>query len=341
MDKEPIKEHKLPSMLEMSEMFDKVQSQMNPLSYQLEKLNGIQGIASQYEHLNPAVNIADIARKAFEQSNLVPNNTVASSILASHRQFESQEATALQDNFLQIVGGLSANNNVMRAAESAMQGMDRNNVYKDAMTSFSQFRKSLEPLRDSLNTAGKAFNGSEFANLVRELQTSRIIPESTISEYAGIIKQFESLRNLESFKAIYRLKNFPNEELWIQNYDEATRLTEDSLAEVQKIDARISDEVSSVDDFNDLTENTRHDLEEVYFSYYYLIIVSYMYYILILKKYIIKSIDYSKMQFNFVSSSSSIVFGAYLAEYRPNFNNVLDSIVGGVILMTLTNHLKK
>ena len=341
MSKNPKKEGMQPTVMEMSEMFDKVQSQMNPLSYQLERLNSIQGIASQYEHLNPAVSIGEIARKAFEKSNLVPNNTVASSILASHGQFESQEATALQNNFLQITGDLSANNNVMLAAESAMQGMDRNNVYKDAMASFSQFRKSIEPLRNSLNTAGKAFNGSEFANLVRELQTSRIIPESTISEYAGIIKQFESLRNLESFKAIYRLKNFPNEKLWIQNYDEATRLTEDSLAEVQKIDARISDEISSVDDFNDLTENTRHDLEEVYFSYYYLIIVSYMYYIFTLKEYIIKSIDYSKMQFNFVSSSSSIVFGAYLVDYQPNFNNVLDSIVGGVILMKLANHLKK
>lgn len=341
MSKNPKKGGMQPTVMEISEMFDKVQSQMNPLSYQLERLNSIQGIASQYEHLNPTVSIGEIARKAFEKSNLVPNNTVASSILASHGKFESQEATALQNNFLQITGDLRANNNVMLAAESAMQGMDRSNICKDAMASFSQLRKSIEPLRNSFNTAGKAFNGSEFANLVRELQTSRIIPESTISEYAGIIKQFGSLRNLESFKAIYRLKNFPNEKLWIQNYDEATRLTEVSLAEVQRIDARISDEISSVDDFNDLTENTRHDLEEVYFSYYYLIIVSYMYHIFTLKEYIIRSIDYSKMQFNFVSSSSSIVFGAYLVDYQPNFNNVLDSILGGVILMILANHLKK
>lgn len=202
-------------------------------------------------------------------------------------------------------------------------------------------RESLEPWRDSISIAGKAFNGSEFADLVRELQTARIIPKSTLSEFAGIVEQLESLSGLDSFKAVSRLKNFPNEKLRMQHYGEATSLTEDSLSEVKKIDARISDEISSVDDFNDLTENTRHDLEEVYFSYYYLIIVSYMYYIFILKEYIIKSLDYSKMQFNFVGSSSSILFSAYLVGYQPNFNNVLDSIVGGIILMMFANNLKK
>jgi hypothetical protein len=340
-DEEPKKEHKLPSMLEMSEMFDKVQSQMNPLSYNLKKLNSILGIASQYEHLNPAMSVGEIARKAFEQQNLASASVIASSVSAGLAQPQIREAIALQDSFRKIAEGQSVNNNAMLAAERATQGMDRNNVYKDAMSSFSQFRNSLKPLKDSLNTAGNAFNGSEFANLVRELQTSRVIPESILSEYSGIFKQFESLHNLESFKAIYRLKNFPNEKLWMRYYDEATRLTEDSLAEVKKIDARISDEISSADDFNDLKEDTRHDLEEVYFSYYHLIIISYMYYIFILKEYVIKSIDYSKMRFNFVGSSSSVIVGAYLVDYQPNFNNVLDSIVGGIILMKFANHLDK
>lgn len=341
MDEKPRKEHKLPSILEMSEVFDKVQSQMNPLSYHLEKSNSLLGIASQYEHLNSAMSIWEIARKAFQQSDLVHNNLVASSVLASHVELKSQEFTAFQDNFLQITAGLSSNNNVMLAAEITMQGIDKYNVYKGATVLFNRIRESLEPSRELLNTAGKALNGSEFTNLVRELHTSRIIPESTFSEFVSIFEQLEPLRNLESFKAVSRLKNFPNEKSWIKHYCEATSLTEDSLAEVKKIDARISDEISSVDDFNDLTENTRHDLEEVYFSYYYLIIVSYMYYIFILKEYIIKSLDYSKMQFNFVGISSSIIFGAYVVDYQPNFNNILDSIVGGIILMKFTNDLKE
>ncbi len=341
MSKNPKKEGMQPTVMEMSEMFDKVQSQMNPLSYQLERLNSIQGIASQYEHLNPAVSIGEIARKAFEKSNLVSNNTVASSILASHGQLESQEATALQNNFFQITGDLSANNNVMLAAESAMQGMDRNNVYKDAMASFSQFRKSIEPLRNSLNTAGKAFNGSEFANLVRELQTSRIIPESTISEYAGIIKQFESLRNLESFKAISRLKNFPDDKVWVQNYDEALEIKEDFLAEAKNIDAMISDEVSSVDDFNDLSENSKRSLVGLSLSYYQVFIINYIYIITILKDQINNSLKYSNMEFRFVGLSSKILVGACFINFQPDFNSICNSILASILLESFKQDEKK
>jgi hypothetical protein len=332
MDEEPIKEHRLPSMLEISEMFDKVQSQMNPLSYQLEKINSIQGIASQYERLNPTVSIADIARKAVQPVDFASSSVVDHSAIAMNAQLRVPEAMAVQDTFLHITGSLSANNNVMRAAESARQGMDRNNVYKDAMKSFSQFRKSIEPLRDSLNTVGKAFNGSEFANLVRELQTSRIITESTISEYAGIVKQLESLRNLESFKAIYRLKNFPNEELWIQNYDEATRLIEDSLAEVQKIDARISDEVSSVDDFNDLSETTQKSLKKVFSEYYDYFIIEAIVSLYLLQKYLDKDLDLSSKSFVFVNNIEGSML--FISNYW-NQNKV--AIINGLITSAIYN----
>ncbi|WP_198334783.1 hypothetical protein [Psychrobacter namhaensis] len=332
MDEEPIKEHRLPSMLEISEMFDKVQSQMNPLSYQLEKINSIQGIASQYERLNPTVSIADIARKAVQPVDFASSSVVDHSAIAMNAQLRVPEAMAVQDTFLHITGSLSANNNVMRAAESARQGMDRNNVYKDAMKSFSQFRKSIEPLRDSLNTVGKAFNGSEFANLVRELQTSRIITESTISEYAGIVKQLESLRNLESFKAIYRLKNFPNEKLWIQNYDEATRLIEDSLAEVQKIDARISDEVSSVDDFNDLSETTQKSLKKVFSEYYDYFIIEAIVSLYLLQKYLDKDLDLSSKSFVFVNNIEGSML--FISNYW-NQNKV--AIINGLITSAIYN----
>ncbi|WP_352339436.1 hypothetical protein [Psychrobacter sp. 16-MNA-CIBAN-0192] len=341
MDEESKKEYKLPSMLEMNEVFDKFKSQTNPLSYHLEKSNSLLGIASQYEHLNSAVSIGEIARKAFQQSDLVSNNLVTSSVLASHVQLKSQEVTALQDNFLHITGGLSANNNVMLAAESTMKGMGRDNAYKDAMASFSRFRKSLEPLRDALNTAGKTFNGSEFSNLVRELQTSRIIPESTLSEYAGIVKQFDSLRNLESFKAISRLENFPNDKLWTQDYDKKHGITEDFLAEVKKIDERISDEVSSVDDFNDLSENSQRSLEKLSLSYYQVFIINYIYIITILKDKISNSLKYSNMEFRFVGLSSKVLVGACFINFQPDFNSICNSILASILLESIKQDEKK
>lgn len=108
MDEEPRKEYKLPSMLEM---FDKVQSQMNPLSYQLEKLNSIQGIANQYEHLNAAVNIVDIARKAVQPVDLASSNVVDHIAVAMSAQLRVPEAMAVQDNFLEMKRGMGAYNN--------------------------------------------------------------------------------------------------------------------------------------------------------------------------------------------------------------------------------------
>lgn len=341
MDEEPKKEQKLPSMLEMSEMFDRVLSQMHPISHNFERLNSIQGISSQYEHFNPAASFADIASKNFEQQNLAFANVIASSVSATLAQPQMRESIALQDSFRKIAESLSVNNNVMLAAESAIQKMDRNNVYKDTMASFSQFRKSLKPLRDSLNTAGNAFDRSEFANLVRELQTSRIIPESTMSEYVSIIKQVESLHNLESFKAITRLKNFPNDKTWTQNYDKGYEVTEDFLAEVKTIDARISDEISSVDDFNELSESSKNSLEKLNLSYYQIFIIYYIYCITILREQISNSLKYSDMEFKFVGWSSKILVGVCFIGFQPDFNSICNSIVATILLDNIKQDGKK
>lgn len=292
--------------ISVMESFRKIQKQIDPL-YEFRNSLSVLEVANQGERTNAALSIAEMARKAFEQQNLASANVAALSTSANLAQPQIQEVIALQDSSRKIVGGLSLDNNTKFVAENTIKGMYKNDLYKDTVSSLDRLRESIESWRDSINKVGKALKGSEFADLVRELQTYRI-PESTLSEFASIVEHLESLKNFESFKAIYRLNNFPSEKLWMQSYSEVTSLTESSLAEVKKIDARISDEISSVDDFNDLTENTRHDLEGVYFNYYYLIIVSYMYYIFILKEYVIKNIDYSKMNFSFVGSSSSIIF---------------------------------
>ena len=338
MAEEPKKEHKLPSMLEMSEMFDKVQSQMNPLSYNFEKLNSVEGIASQYEHLNPAISIEEIARKTFEQQNLASVNAIASSVSAGLTQPQIREAIALQDSFRKIAEGLSMNNNVMLGVESATQGMDRNNVYKDAMASFSQFRKSLKPLRDSLNTAGNAFNGSEFANLVKELQTSRVIPESTLSEYSGIFKQFESLHNLESFKAITRLKNFPFEGMVRIDLDSIPDLEENISETIVELDSEISDELSLVDDFNELSEEKRTVLLGLYQVYYYPIILNCLFILMWLQVFLDEKLDLTKNTFIFVEKSKEKL--SYISNaYRPNPSAMIDNFVVGGFLMLLAKAL--
>jgi len=93
-DEEPKKSHKLPSMLEMSEMFDKVQNRINSLSYNFEKSSSLLGIASQYEHLNSAASIADIASKAAQPVDFASVNVVNHNALAKCAQLRIPEAKA-------------------------------------------------------------------------------------------------------------------------------------------------------------------------------------------------------------------------------------------------------
>lgn len=121
----------------------------------------------------------------------------------------------------------------------------------------------------------------EATNLELKPRTQSILPEgftsknqigdlsSIMSKATEIFKYYEQFGELESFKAISRLENFPNYKVWTQNYYKARDITEDSLAEAKNIDASISDEVSSVDDFNKLSEERQSILLSLYSNYYY------------------------------------------------------------------------
>ena len=218
MDEEPRKEHKLPSMLEM---FDKVQSQMNPLSYQIEKFNSIQGIASQYEHVSPAESLGEIVRKAVQPVDFAFSSIVDHRTIAMNAQLRVPEAMAVQDNFLEMTKGMSAyNNSLMSLRDSLIQSTGGTSVYENMMSSVNLIRDSLQPYRSAFDTVRTSFEASESFRLARELQSRVALANSISSEYSSIFEQFESLRNLESFKAISRLKNFPKDSVWQKDYSE-------------------------------------------------------------------------------------------------------------------------
>lgn len=271
MDKKQLKDMIEPSIMQRVNEINEIHKKIDPL-YQIKNPSKISEITEQNARISSALSIGEIAKTASERSSLFSTNFENQSTIARYADLRSQEMMVFQDTFLKIPKEVSAYNNIMTVRESIIKSIGGNSAYKDMMASVNLARKSMEPLRDSLNTAGKAFNGNEFVNLVRELQTSRIISESALSEYSGIFEQFESLRNLESFKAISRLKNFPNDKVWAQNYDKAFEITEDSLAEAKNIDARISDEVSSVDDFNDLSEEAKGSLLLIVKMHYWKVI---------------------------------------------------------------------
>ena len=342
MDEEHSKEHKLPSMLEMSEMFDKVQSQINPLSYNFEKLNSIQGIASQYGHLNSATSIADIASKAVRPVDFASINVVNHSALANCDQLRFSEAMAVQDTFLEMTRGMNAyNSSFISLRESLIQSTGGTNVYENMMSSVNLIRDSLEPYRSAFDALRNSFEASESFKIARELQSKDFLPNSLSAEYLTVFEQLESLRNLESFKAISRLKNFPNDKIWTQDYDKGYEVTEDFLTEVKTIDARISDEISSVDDFNELSETSKNSLEKLNLSYYQIFIIYYIYCITILREQISNSLKYSDMEFKFVGWSSKVLVGVCFIGFQPDFNSICNSIVATILLDNIKQDGKK
>ncbi|WP_201513050.1 hypothetical protein [Psychrobacter alimentarius] len=341
-DEEPKKSHKLPSMLEISEMFDKVQNRINSLSYNFEKSNSLLGIASQYEHLNSAASIADMASKAAQPVDFASVNVVDHSVIAMNAQLRAPEAIAVQDTFLEMTKGMSAyNNSLMSVKERMIQSIGVTSVYEDMMASANLVRKSIEPYRSAFDAVRTSFEASESFKIARELQSQDFLLNSLSAEYLTVFEQLESLRNLESFKAISRLKNFPNDKIWTQDYDKGYEVTEDFLAEVKTIDARISDEISSVDDFNELSESSKNSLEKLNLSYYQIFIIYYIYCITILREQISNSLEYSDMEFKFVGWSSKILVGVCFIGFQPDFNSICNSIVATILLDNIKQDGKK
>ncbi|MGB3109060.1 MAG: hypothetical protein WBB40_00555 [Psychrobacter alimentarius] len=209
------------------------------------------------------------------------------------------------------------------------------------------------PLSESVNLNKTLLQAFEATHLGLKPPTQFIFPEgafpqkqfgdiSTImSKATEAFRQLESLSNLESFKAISRLKNFPNDKIWTQDYDKGYEVTEDFLAEVKTIDARISDEISSVDDFNELSESSKNSLEKLNLSYYQIFIIYYIYCITILREQISNSLKYSDMEFKFVGWSSKVLVGICFIGFQPDFNSICNSIVATILLDNLKQDGKK
>lgn len=339
MDEEPKKEHKLPSILEMSEMIDKVQMQIDPLSSIFRESNALLGITSHYEYLNSAASIADIASKAVQPVDFASINVVDHSVLAKCAQLRVPEAMAVQDAFLEMTKGMSAyNNSFMSVKERMIQSIGGTSVYEDMMASANLVRKSIEPYRGAFDTARVVFEASEPFRLARELKSQVTLANSISSDYAGVFKQFESLHNLESFKAITRLKNFPFEDMVRIDLDSTPDLEESLSETIVELDSEISDELSLVDDFNELSEEKRTVLLGLYQFYYYPIILNCLFVLMWLQVFLDEKLDLTKNTFIFVERSKEKL--SYISNvYRPNPSAMIDSLVVGGFLMFLAKYL--
>lgn len=249
------------------ERFDEIQKQIDPL-YQIRSPLNISEIVEQHARISSASNIGEIARKAFQKAGLDSTILENQSAITRFAQSRAEEAVAFQDTFLEAKRGLSAHNNILSAKEMIIQSIGGVSVYKDIMASAKLAKDLVEPFKSSIDIARIAFEANESFKLAKGFQSKSVLDGSIFSEYTEAFRQLESLRNLESFKSIFRLKNLPIEQAPDVNLTEED-IEKFSNRSISEIDSDLNDEIKSGIDFSLFPEKTKKLF--IYFYHYYLL----------------------------------------------------------------------
>lgn len=264
MDKKQLEDISTPSVMER---MNEIQRQIDPL-HQIKNSSKISDMMEQNARVSSAANIGAIARKAFQQAGLDFTSFENQSTIARAADLGFQNTLVLQDTFLKSRKELTAYSDTLSVKERMLQGIEGANVYKDVRASLNQFKKSVETFRSSFNAAHSVFGTGEISRLVRDIQSHKAMTNLILSDYAGVFKQVESLQNLESFKAIFRLNDFQFEEVISTNLtqEDITSFSEKSTSE---IDSDLSDEIKLGKDFDLYVEEDKKYLSYIY--HYYLL----------------------------------------------------------------------
>lgn len=267
MAENPKKDSKIPSMLEISEMVDKIQRQLNPLSFGGKAIDSMMPRMAKYEQMNSAASIADIVSKSVQPVDFASSSVVDHITVAMNAQLRVPEAMAVQDTFLEMTKEMSAyNNSLMSIRERLIQSTGGTSVYENMMSSVNLVRESLEPYKSAFDAVRTSFEASEPFKLARELQSQVVLANSISSEYLSIFEQFESLRNLDYFQSIFRRNDFQFEEVISTNLtqEDITRFSEKPISE---IDSDLSDEIKSGMGFSLYSDQDKKYLSYIYHFY--------------------------------------------------------------------------
>ncbi|MFM2479830.1 SH3 domain-containing protein [Celerinatantimonas sp. YJH-8] len=131
----------------------------------------------------------------------------------------------------------------------------------------SEALKSFRSIAESTRLSAIAFQQSETARQLQSLAVSSQLASIALKQ-SEAFKHISQLSNLASFKALSNLENSPffeNSALAFYPEKAFSKAIDESLIE---IDAEISEEISSVTDFNALSEKTKRILLYLYHTYF-------------------------------------------------------------------------
>ena len=218
------------------------------------------------------------------------------------------------------------------------------NTTLEMAKSLAELSNSNTSLFESIKLNTALINALEATHLGLKPATQFILPEGfasknqignssdVVTKATEVFKQYEKFGELESFKAISRLKNFPKDNVCTQDYSEVPGVIENFLVEAKKIDAEISDEVSSVNDFNELSEKTQDSLKQVFSEYYEYFIIKIIVSLGLLQESLDKDLDLSNKSFVFVNNLEGSMF--FIGNY---WNQNKLAIINGLITTAIYN----
>ena len=194
-----------------------------------------------------------------------------------------------------------------------------------AYDSIAEMIKSLTE-SNSLNTRlfesvelNKDFKDAfEATHLGSKPQTQFILPKSIISEsqfgdFSSIMskateafRQLESLSSLDSFKALSRIKNLPTDTELDKASNTDLERPQVTLAEIKRLDERISKEVLNIDDFNELSEETQRN-SSLFLKNYRWLVMNLVVSLCIIEDYLDEDLDLSRKSFTIADNVEEIV----------------------------------
>ncbi|WLP94565.1 hypothetical protein [Psychrobacter sp. M13] len=194
-----------------------------------------------------------------------------------------------------------------------------------AYDSIAEMIKSLTE-SNSLNTRffesvelNKAFKDAfEATHLGLKPQTQFVLPKSIISEsqfgdFSSIMskateafRQLESLSSLDSFETLSRIKNLPTDTELDKASNTNFERPQATLAEVERLDAKISTEVSNTDDFNKLSEETQRDTS-LFLKNYRWLMMNLVVSLYLIEDYLDEDLDLSRKSFTIADNVEEVM----------------------------------
>jgi len=310
--------------LSVMEMLNKSQTQLDSLSIASRATESMLRMAK-YEQMNSA---ASIASKAFQQSSLMPSYFENQSAIARFAQSRAEEAVIFKDPSVDIMKMINPYNSLI---SNITQNLAK--TMTELADPITELMKPLVSISQSMIVAADLYKESEFAKNIYAISKSQELNNLTL-KMSNAIKQINDISELESFKALSRLDNFPSESIMPIDFNSIPDVQEDFSTTVLELDSKISEELSTVDDFNELSEERRTILLDLYRTYYYPIILNCLVILMWLQVFLDEKLDLTNNTFIFVEKSKETL--SYISNvYRPNPSGVMDGLIGTAIFTLL------